>query len=81
MDCSLPAPLSMKFSWQDYWSGLPFLSPGDLPNPGVEPWSPTLQTRALLTEPPGKPVSGPQGAEYLMLSIKLKVLILMHTGM
>ena len=37
------APLSMGFSRQDYWSGLPFPSPGDLPNPGIEPRSPVLQ--------------------------------------
>ena len=36
------APLSMGFSRQEYWSGLPFPCPGDLPNPGIEPWSPTL---------------------------------------
>ena len=36
------APLSMAFSKQEYWSGLPFPSPGDLPDPGIEPWSPTL---------------------------------------
>ena len=49
------APLSMGFSRQGYWSGLPFPSPGDLPNPGIEPESPALQTDALLSEPPGKP--------------------------
>ena len=37
------APLSMGFSRQEYWSGLPFPSPGDLPNPGIEPWSPAWQ--------------------------------------
>ena len=49
------APLSMGFSKQEYWSGLPFPSPGDLPNPGIEPTSPTLQGDALTSEPPGKP--------------------------
>ena len=49
------APLSMGFSRQEYWSGLPFPSPGDLPNPGIEPWSPALQADALTSEPPGKP--------------------------
>ena len=39
------APRSMGFSRQEYWSGLPFPSPGDLPNPGIEPRSPALQTR------------------------------------
>ena len=49
------APLSMGFSRQGYWSGLPFPSLGDLPNSGIEPGSPTLQTDALPSEPPGKP--------------------------
>ena len=49
------APLSMGFSRQEYWSGLPFSSPGDLSNPGIEPGSPTLQADALLSEPPGNP--------------------------
>ena len=49
------APLSMEFSRQEYWSGLPYPSPGDLLNPGIEPWSPALQGSALLSEPPGKP--------------------------
>ena len=44
----------MGFSRQEYWSGLPFPSPGDLPNPGIEPRSPTLQADALISEPPGK---------------------------
>ena len=47
------APPSMGFSWQECWSGLPFPSPGDLPDPGIEPGSPTLQADALLSEPPG----------------------------
>ena len=45
----------MGFSRQEYWSGLPFPSPGDLPNPGIEPGSPTLQADALTSELPGKP--------------------------
>ena len=48
------ASLSMGFSRQEYWSGLPFPSPGDLPNPGVKPRSPALQADALTSEPPGK---------------------------
>ena len=47
------APLSMGFSRQEYWSGLPFPSPGDLLNPGIEPRSPTLQADALISEPLG----------------------------
>ena len=48
------APLSVGFSRQQYWSGLPFPSPVDLPKPGIEPGSPALQTDALPSEPPGK---------------------------
>ena len=44
------APLSMRFSRQEYWSGWPFPSPGDLPDPGIEPRSPALQVDSLLTE-------------------------------
>ena len=43
---------SMGFSRQEYWSGLPFPSPGDLPNPGMEPGSPALEADALTSEPP-----------------------------
>ena len=50
----LQAPLFMGFSRQEYWTGLPFPSPGDLPNPGIEPGSPALQADALPAEPPGK---------------------------
>ena len=50
------APLSMGFSRQE-WSGLPFPSPGDLPNPGIEPVSPVLQADSLPPESPGKPSS------------------------
>ena len=49
------APPSMGFSRQEYWSGLPFPSSGDLPDPGIEPRSPTLQADALTSAPPGKP--------------------------
>ena len=48
-------PLSMRFSRQEYWSGLPFPPPGDLPNLGFKPVSPALQADSLPTEPPGKP--------------------------
>ena len=48
------APPSMGFSRQECWSGFPFPSPGDLPDPGIEPGSPTLQADALPSEPPGK---------------------------
>ena len=58
MDCSLePGRLqSMKFSRQEYWSGLPFPSPGDLPDPGIETRSPALQADALSSELLGKPL-------------------------
>ena len=45
----------MEFSRQDYWSGLPFPSPGELPNPGIKPGSPELQADSLPSKPPGKP--------------------------
>ena len=57
------APPSMGFSRQEYWSGLPFPSPGDLPDPGIKPRSPTLQADALTSEPPGKP--------FMSLSVRL----------
>ena len=50
------APLSLEFSGQEYWSGLPFPLPGDLPNPGIKPASPALAGRLFTTEPPGKPL-------------------------
>ena len=50
------APPSMGFSRQEYWSGLPFPSPGDLPNPGIEPGSTALWADALTSELPGKPL-------------------------
>ena len=45
----------MEFSRQEYWSGLPFPSPGDLPDPGIEPRSPAFEADTLTSEPPGKP--------------------------
>ena len=54
-------PLSMEFSRQESWSGLPFPSPRDLPHPGIEPRSPTLQADTLTSEPPGKP----EGTNFL----------------
>ena len=52
------APPSMGVSRQEYWSGLPFPSPGDLPNPGIKPGSPALQADTLTSELPGKPNNG-----------------------
>ena len=48
------APLSMEFSRKKYWSGLPFPSSGDIPDPGIEPGSPALEADVLTSEPPGK---------------------------
>ena len=48
-----------RISQQEYWSGLPFPSPGDLPQPGSEPRSPALQADSLPTEPPGEPMDVP----------------------
>ena len=56
-DVARQAPLSMGFSRQEYWSGLPCSPPEDLPNPGIKPRSPTLQVDSLLSEPPGKPLT------------------------
>ena len=55
MTIARQAPLSTGFSRQDDWSGLLCPPPGDLPNPGIEPMSPTLQADSLPSEPPGKP--------------------------
>ena len=51
------APLSMGFPRQEYWSGLPFPSPVDLPHRGIEPGSPVLQVGSLPSQPPGKPIT------------------------
>ena len=58
----------MGFSRQEYWSGLPFPSPGDLPNSGIEAGSPALQADTLTSEKPGK-----QGRSFLLLGAKNKV--------
>ena len=55
MDYSLPGSLSMEFSRPEYWSGYPFPSPRDHPNPGIEPRSPSMQADSLPAEPQGKP--------------------------
>ena len=57
MDDACKAPLSMEFSRQKYWSGLPFPSPRDLSNPGIKSRPPTLQADSLLSEPLGKPLT------------------------
>ena len=63
------APLFMEFSRQEYWSGLPCLPPGDLPNPGIKPRSPTLQADSLPSEPPGKPKDTGVGSLSLLQGI------------
>ena len=55
VDCSPPGSSAHGFSRQEYWSGLPLPSPGDLPDPGIKPRYPALQADALTSEPPGKP--------------------------
>ena len=50
------APLSIRFPEQEYWRGLPFPSPGDLPDPGIKPRSQAVEGEFLTTEPPGKPL-------------------------
>ena len=71
-------PPSMGFSRQEYWSGLPFPSPGDLPNPGIEPMSPALQADSLPTELGRKPIILPgtlQFLNWLMAEIALRCLV------
>ena len=67
------APPSMEFSRQEYWSGLPFPSPGYLPDPGIEPGSPTVQADALSSEPPGKPFLVLVCTNYRLLDVLLKI--------
>ena len=64
-------PLSMEFCRQEYWSGLPFPSPGDLPDTGNKPRSPALQADPLPYKPPGKTIlEDPQGTSHLKFFIK-----------
>ena len=59
------APLSLELPRQEYWSGLPFPSPGDLSDLRIEPRSPTLQVDALPSEPQGKPIVSMEGCYYI----------------
>ena len=69
-------PLSMGFPRQEYWSGLPFPSPGDLPDPGIKPRSPALAGGFFTTEPPGKPIRSQEIAnEYMVIFNKIFHLI------
>ncbi len=63
------APLSMGFSRQEYWSGLPFPTPGDLPNPGIKPGSPAWLADPLPAEPQGKPKNTGVGSLSLLQHI------------
>ena len=63
------ALLSMGFSRQEYWSELPCHPPGDLPNPGIKPWSPALQADTLPSEPPGKPRKTGVGCHFLLQEV------------
>ena len=71
------APPSMGFSRQEYRSGLPFPSPRDLPNPGIEPGSPTFQADALTSEPPGKPFTKQEKNSTLLPRNKYLVIVYM----
>ena len=62
------APLSVGFSRQEYWIGLPFAPPGDLPDRGIKPGSPGLKAESFPSEPPGKPIVSKEIAKYFVLS-------------
>ena len=72
MDVAYQAPWSMGFSRQEYWSGLPFPSPGDLSNSGIEPRSPTLQADSLPSEPSGKSYQFVQVDRKLISRLQLR---------
>ena len=79
MNCSPPAPLSLEFSRQEYWSGLPFPFPGDLLDSEIKPGSSALQADSLSSEPPGKPdkykYTYIQAFQFLLQNVKtLKVI-------
>ena len=67
------APLSMGFSRQEHWSGLPIPSPEDLHDPGIEPRSPTLQADALTSEPPGKVLKKVKSRKIHVLPFELDI--------
>ena len=79
MDCSPQVPLSMEFSSQEYWSGFPCPSPGDLPDPGIKPRSPTLQESSLPSETSGKQsgegcqVGGKVKCDFALAQIKAEL--------
>ena len=73
------APPSMEFSRQEYWSGLSFPSPGDLPDPGIKPRSPTLQADTLPSEPPGKLQETGKVIWYYQLFKNLLQFVVIHS--
>ena len=80
MDVALQAPLTMGFSRQEYWSGLPFPSLGDLPNPGTEPESPALAGGFFTTESSRKPVFMSQVLSFLIWLDHLKKYLFLVEG-
>ena len=81
------APLSMGFPRQEYWSGLPFPTPGDLPNPGIEPTSTELASGFITAEAPGKPLCIIRSqkmfirtSEWKLFDKSLLMLSLIHTS-
>ena len=72
------APLSMGFSRQEYWSGLPFPSPEDLPNPGIEPGSPALEADALISEPEG--LSKTEANKLIIMQTEKTKVFVINTG-
>ena len=74
-------PLSMGFPRQEYWSELPFPSPGDFPDPGIKSWSPVLQADSLLSEPPGKTYGPETWLNWSWLIIKVDFLLECFCGL
>ena len=72
------SPLSVEFSRQEYCSGLPFPSPGDLPDPGIKPASPALAGRFFTTEPPGKPYPWSLGWASILDVLYLECFIFLY---
>ena len=79
MDSNLPGSSVHGIPRQEYWSGEPFPSPGDLPNPGIVAGSPALQVDSLLSEPPGKPYGSAQFSLHLREVIRLLTSCAQHT--
>ena len=71
----------MGFPWQEFWSGLPFPSPGDLLNPGIELVSPALEADALTSEPPGKPKNEADHAGTQTLNLLIGLVVVYLNGL